>query len=72
MNDDEYPRTPSCLTTPNGKSAAWGNKADSEARRPRGESQENVSLTVVLIYYSSPVLILERQDLRSSIIQPFA
>ncbi|KAN0111887.1 hypothetical protein V8E52_008093, partial [Russula decolorans] len=28
-DDDEYPPTPSSLTKPDGKSAAWGDKADS-------------------------------------------
>ena len=59
-DDDEYPPTPSSQLEPDGKSAARGEKADSERMGSTASSrgaQENVSLTGVLIYCSSSALI---------------
>jgi hypothetical protein len=45
--DDEYPPTPNSLTKPDGKSGAWGDKADSETMGStapaRGVSRERFS-----------------------------
>jgi hypothetical protein len=55
-DDDDYPPTPSSLTKPNGKSAARGDKADSErmgiTAPARGVSRERFSYWCLDLYAS--------------------